>query len=152
MDNNCYLLVKNFEGCKLKAYLDSVGVPTIGYGATYYKDGSKVKIGDKMTQQEAEDLLQFDIEEFSSRVKGLVKSDINDSQEDALISFAYNLGLNNLKISKLLKKVNINPDDKSIQQEFEKWVKAGGVVLPGLVRRRKSEAYLYFTGKLKFNF
>jgi len=152
MDNKCYLLIKKFEGCKLKAYLDSVGVPTIGYGATYYKDGSKVKMGDKMTQQEADDLLQFDIQEFSSHVKGLVKSTINDNQEDALISFAYNVGLNKLKKSTLLKKVNANPNDETIQQEFEKWDKAGGVVLPGLLRRRKSEAYLYFTGKLKFDF
>jgi lysozyme len=77
---------------------------------------------------------------------------VNQNQFDALVSFAYNLGSGALKSSTLLKKVNINPNDTTIQAEFEKWVYAGNVKLQGLIRRRKSEAFLYYKGQLKFNF
>ena len=138
-------LIKTFEGCLLNAYLDSVKIATIGYGATYYQNGSKVKIGDKITQEQANELLVFHLAVFADGVDDLIDSEINENQFAALVSFAFNLGLGNLKKSTLLKKVNANPNDKSIALEFMKWNKAGGKVLSGLTRRRKSESDLYFT-------
>ena len=73
------------------------------------------------------------------------RDDISQSQFDALVSFAYNLGPNSLKSSTLLKKVNANPSDPTIKDEFLKWTKAGGKVLKGLVLRREAEAALYFS-------
>jgi lysozyme len=136
-------LIKSFEGCLLNAYLDSVKVPTIGYGATYYQNGTKVKIGDKITQEQANDLLAWHINEFAEKVKPVIKSDLNDNQFSALVSFAFNLGIGNISKSTLLKKANANPSDVSIGAEFLKWNKAGGKVLAGLTRRRKAEYNLY---------
>jgi lysozyme len=137
-------LIKTFEGCLLNAYLDSVKIATIGYGATYYQNGSKVKIGDKITQEQANELLVFHLGIFADGVDDLIDSEINENQFSALVSFAFNLGLGNLKKSTLLKKVNQNPEDKTIADEFLRWNKAGGKVLPGLTRRRKAESELYF--------
>jgi len=138
-------LIKSFEGCLLNAYLDSVQVPTIGYGATYYKNGTKVKIGDKISQEQANDLLAWHINKFAENVEKVIKSELNDNQFSALVSFAFNLGVANLKKSTLLKKVNINPLDATIGAEFLKWNKAGGKVLNGLIRRRKAEYQLYIS-------
>ena len=138
-------LIKSFEGCLLNAYLDSVKVPTVGYGATYYENGSKVKIGDKITQQRANELLAWHINDFAENVEKVITSELNDNQFSALVSFAFNLGVANLKKSTLLKKVNINPNDISIGTEFLKWNKAGGKVLGGLTRRRKAEYALYIS-------
>lgn len=139
-------LIKKFEGCKLKAYLCPAKKWTIGWGATYYKDGSKVKEGDIITQDEADELLMWMMEnEYESFVKKTVTSEINPYQSDALSSFAYNCGTGNLKRSTLLKKVNANPNDPAIANEFAKWNKSNGVVLTGLTRRRKAETTLYFT-------
>jgi len=138
-------LVKYFEGLKLDAYLDPIKIPTIGYGATFYKDGTKVKMGDKVTQQQAETLLKDHINSFAERVKNLLKSELTENQFSAVTSFAYNCGIGNLKVSTLLKKVNANPNDETIRTEFMKWDKAGGKPLAGLTKRRKAEADLYFT-------
>ena len=139
-------LIKEFEGCKLNAYLCPSKVWTIGFGATYYKDGSKVKKGDTITMDEAIDLFNWMIdEEYEPFVKKVVTSKINPYQVDALCSFAYNCGTGNLKRSTLLKKVNANPNDPTIANEFAKWNKSKGEVLGGLTRRRKAETTLYFT-------
>ena len=137
-------LIKSFEGCLLNAYLDSVKVPTIGYGATFYEDGKRVKIGDRITQERANELLEHHIDLFSVKVKRLITKDLNDNQFSALVSFAFNLGYNALGRSTLLKKVNHNPNDITIKNEFLKWNRAGGRVLNGLTRRRIAEAKLYF--------
>lgn len=138
-------LIKSFEGCLLNAYLDSVQIPTIGYGATFYEDGTKVKIGDKITQERANVLLDNHLIYFSQKIKPLIKVELNDNQFSALGSFAFNLGVGALSKSTLLKKVNANPNDKTIEQEFMKWVNAGGKKLNGLVRRRTAESKLYFS-------
>lgn len=140
-------LIKSFEGFEANAYWDATGkVWTIGYGATFYMDGSKVKQGDRITKEEATLLLDRMVsEKFEKYVDQYVTSNINPYQHDALTSFAYNCGGGNLKRSTLLKKVNANPSDPSIRDEFAKWNKSGGKVLNGLVRRRKAEADLYFT-------
>jgi lysozyme len=138
-------IIRKFEGLKLKAYLCPAGVWTIGYGNTFYENGSKVQEGEKITLDRADKLLFFVVQKFEAEVKKLVKSTINDNQLGALTSFAFNVGAGNLAKSTLLKKVNANPNDATIRDEFMRWTKAGGKVLNGLVTRRKAEADLYFT-------
>jgi lysozyme len=138
-------LIKKFEGCKLNAYKCPAGFWTIGWGSTYYRDGSKVKDGDVITQGEADALLLTTLEKYEKAVDSFTRDDINQNQFDALVSFAYNCGDYALKNSTLLKKVNANPNDPTIVNEYHKWTRGGGKVLPGLVRRRKEEAELYFT-------
>lgn len=137
-------LIKSFEGCKLDAYKCSANKETIGYGNTFYEDGSPVKMGDKITKERAESLFELIADSFASKVKPLVTANVNSNQFDALVSFAYNCGIANLKSSTLLRKVNANPNDPTIADEFAKWNKAGGKVLAGLTRRRKAESDLYF--------
>lgn len=138
-------LIKSFEGFRSKPYKCPAGIPTIGYGATFYPNGKKVTMADRaITEHEATDLLRHMLENFEKYVDSYCRDDINQHQFDALVSFCYNLGPANLKASTLLKKVNANPNDETIRAEFMKWVKAGGKTLKGLVRRREAEANLYF--------
>ena len=136
-------LIKQFEGCKLKAYKCPAGLDTIGYGNTWYPDGTKVKPGDVITQERADELFDYIIEDFINQIKPLIKSLLSDNNFSAIVSFAYNVGVNNLRKSTLLKKVNANPKDPSISAEFKKWVRANDKVLNGLVKRREAEAKLY---------
>lgn len=138
-------LIKQFEGFRLKGYLDSVNIPTIGYGTTVYPNGEKVKLSDVISKKKAEEYLINDVKKFEDFVNKYVVSDVNQNQFDALVSFTYNVGPNNLQKSTLLKKVNKNPNDPSISKEFLKWVNAGGNKIQGLVNRRNEEAKLYFT-------
>jgi lysozyme len=145
ISNKLKELVKEFEGCKLKAYKCPAGIWTIGYGNTQYENGKAVKEGDVITLKRAEQLLEIILIKFIQQVGELVKSNINQNQKDALTDFAYNCGVGNLKTSTLLKKVNADPKDKTIRAEFEKWTRANGKVLNGLVKRRNAEANLYFS-------
>jgi lysozyme len=138
-------IIKMFEGFRSAPYKCPAGIPTIGYGATFYPDGKKVTMTDKaVTEDEGTALLQAMLVSFEKYVDSYCRDDINQNQFDALVSFAYNLGPANLKSSTLLKKVNANPNDETIALEFMKWVKAGGKTLKGLVRRREAESQLYF--------
>ena len=137
-------LIKSFEGLRLDAYLCSAGKPTVGFGSTFFEDGTPVKLGDKITKERADSLFEKVSDSFAAKVKGLIKSDINENQFSALVSFSFNVGIGNLKSSTLLKKVNANPNDPTIMQEFKKWNRASGNVLAGLTRRREAEANLYF--------
>lgn len=143
-DKGIELIVK-FEGLKLKAYKDSVGIWTIGIGTIRYPNGTSVKQNDKITKEQAYDLLRHDLLTRESEVNKLIKSKITQNQYDALISFAYNLGVTSLQRSTLLKKVNTNPQDTTIRDEFMKYVNAGGKPLQGLINRRKQEADIYFS-------
>jgi lysozyme len=139
-------LIKRFEGLSLKPYLCPASIPTIGYGNTYYTDGKKVKLTDpSITQAKAEELLKFLIKSYEKSVDSFCRDDISQHQFDALTSFAYNCGVNNLQSSTLLKKVNLNPNDPTIRAEFMKWNKGAGKVLAGLTKRRQAEADLYFS-------
>ena len=143
--NDALKLLHKYEGLVLDAYLCPAKVPTIGYGNTFYEDGSKVKMGDKITKERAIELFENILEKnFASQVKRLIKSRVTNNQFSALVSFAYNVGVGNLKRSTLLKLVNSNPNDPAIRQQFMRWNRAGGKVLLGLTRRRESEANLYF--------
>jgi lysozyme len=146
LDNKGYLLITKHEGLKLKPYLCPAKIPTIGYGNTYYPDGKRVTLLDKdINKQQAFDIFKEIANRFAKRVDTLVTSNINQNQFNALVSFAYNVGTGNFSSSTLLKKVNRNPDDLTIKDEFLKWNKAGGKVLNGLTNRRNEEADLYFS-------
>ena len=138
-------IIKHFEGCKLKAYLCPAKVWTIGYGSTFYEDGSKVKEGDTITQQRADEFLSVMVAKFKFGVKAVVTSQVNENQIGALTSFAFNVGVGALKSSTLLKVVNQNPNSPDVGIQFAKWTKAGGKVLNGLVRRREAETKLYYS-------
>lgn len=141
--------IMSHEGLVLKPYLDAVGVPTIGYGNTYYKDGTKVTINDpEITKEEAELLFDAIVSKFEDGVNRLVKVPLNQNQFDALVSFAYNVGLDENKNGKaeglgdstLLRLLNAG-DYLGAAKEFPKWNKAGGKEL--LTRRRKEEQELF---------
>lgn len=136
-------LIKRFEGCKLKAYKCPAGLWTISCGLTFYPDGTKVKEGDVITQQQAEDYFNAIVDDFAKKVDALIKSNVSENNFSALVSFAYNIGMGNFQRSTLLRKVNANPKDPSIRAEFMKWTRANDKVLNGLVRRREAEAKLY---------
>jgi lysozyme len=148
-------LIKSFEGCRLRAYLDSVGVATIGWGHT-----AGVKIGDTCTQAQADAWLQADLADSEEIVNRGVKVPLTQQQFDALVSFVYNIGPGlpkkkdgflwlraldvdgNPERSTLLRKINAG-NFTGAATEFPKWAKAGGVVLPGLLRRRLAEQELF---------
>jgi lysozyme len=140
-------LIKSFEGFSSKPYADpATGARpyTIGYGTTVYPSGKRVELTDKSIDElTAVIYLTHDLKQFELGVDALTVDTINQHQFDALVSFAYNCGLQNLKISTLLKKININAADPSITTEFLKWNKGAGKVMAGLTRRRKAEADLY---------
>lgn len=137
--------IKKKEGFRNFPYMCPALVPTIGYGFTFYPDGTKVQLTDKpITQAEATQILCEIIKKFESGVIKLIKKPITQNQFDALVSFAFNLGLGAFNKSTLLKKINNNPNDPSIDYEFSRWVKANGKVLKGLQKRRNQESWLYF--------
>ena len=146
---NCLDLIKSFEGCNLKAYKDpaSGGLPiTIGYGSTYRADGTKFKIGDTITQAQADSILQYVATQKAKAVANLLAGTLlTQNQFDAVLDFAYNLGSGAFASSTLLKKIKANPNDPSISLEFLKWNKGGGIIMDGLTRRRAAESKLYFT-------
>lgn len=131
-------LIKRYEGCKLEAYLCPANVWTIGWGHT----GTEVIKGLKITQEEADRLLEKDIERIESTIKPMIKVPVNENQIGALISFAYNLGPYALKKSTLLKMINEGKADEAGPQ-FNRWVYAAGTKLSGLVSRRELERQLF---------
>lgn len=139
-------IIKKYEGFSKTPYVCPAGVPTIGYGNTFYVDGKKVTMADKpITEAQAEQLLVVLVDSFADKVTKLLKQQLNENQFNAVVCFAYNVGTGALAKSTLLKKINANPNDKTIRDEFLKWNKAGGKVLNGLVKRRLEESDLYFT-------
>lgn len=132
-------LIKKFEGCRLLAYQDSVGVWTIGYGHT-----QGVSRNDKISQDQADDFLLHDIELAVKDVNRLVKVTLNSNQFDALVSFTFNLGARNLSSSTLLKKLNAGQTDM-VANEFGRWVFAGKRISSGLVKRREAEKNLFLS-------
>jgi lysozyme len=130
-------LIKRFEGLKLKAYLCPANVWTVGYGST----GPHVWQGKVISEQEAEDLLKKDVERFERAVEANAKN-ATQNQFDALVSFAFNVGVSNLKSSTLLRLHNAGQYQAAADQ-FLRWNKAGRTVLPGLTRRRAQERGLY---------
>lgn len=137
---NCINLIKTFEGYRPNAYVDSVGVVTIGYGSTHWMDGKKIRLGEKITLEGAELLLHWELNK-SNVIDDL---SLTQNQYDALTSFIYNCGVNAFLKSTLFKKIKINANDIQIKNEFLKWNKGNGKVIKGLTNRRNAEAELYF--------
>ncbi|MGP0909921.1 lysozyme [Serratia sp. CY81593] len=137
-------LIKRFEGLELEAYPDSVGVWTIGYGWTQTVDGKKIAPGMRIDQATADRLLKCGVVQYEQGVNQLVKVRINQGQFDALVSFAYNLGLRSLSTSTLLRKLN-DGDKQGAADEFGRWVNAGGKRLDGLVTRRAAERRMFLS-------
>ncbi|RHJ74417.1 lysozyme [Parabacteroides sp. AM08-6] len=131
--------MKSFESLRLEAYRCPAGVWTIGYGHT-----AGVRRGDVIDEQRAEYLLAEDLKKFEDVVNRECPH-VNQNQFDALVSFTFNVGSGNFQKSTLLKCVKANPDNVNIRYEFSRWNKSKGMVLAGLIRRRKAEADLYFS-------
>lgn len=145
LNNAGYLLICKFEGLSLTPYLCPAKIPTIGYGNCYYPNGKKVTMKDKaITKPEAFEMFKFIADKFALKVNELIKSNVNQNQFNALVSFAYNIGVDGLAKSTLLKKVNFNPEDLTIKDEFLKWNKAGGKEIKGLTIRRQTESQIYY--------
>lgn len=138
--DNGKALIKKYEGCKLKAYKCPAGVPTIGYGNTYYFSGVKVSLGDTITQDEAEKLLTELLPKYENTVKRSIHVELNQNQFDALVSFCWNCGSSRT----LFKLINEKSDHKLINEWWRThYIRGGGVVLKGLIRRRLEEADLF---------
>ena len=131
-------LIKSFEGCRLIAYKDSVNVLTIGWGHT----GADVLEKQEISQEQADTLLQNDLNKVCASVNNLIKVLLSQNKMDALVSFTFNLGSGNLGSSTLLRLINMGAYNDASKQ-FIRWNKAGGKVLDGLTRRRKAEQALF---------
>ena len=129
------------EGVRLKPYLDTVGIPTIGVGNTFYEDGSRVKMTDHpITEKRAMELFKWVLRQFELTVYTNTRDDINQNQFDALVSFTYNVGQQAFKKSTLLRRINARASDQSIENAFMMWNKPKEII-----GRRKREVKLYFT-------
>jgi len=137
-------IIRKYEGLRLRAYICPSGLPTIGYGATFYENGSRVQMGDVITIDRADKLLHLQVKLFADEVKKIVKSELNENMLGALTSFCFNVGGARFASSTLAKKANANPNDPTIRAEFMRWTRGGGKVLAGLVKRREEEANLYY--------
>ena len=141
LDESGYSELHKREGLRTKPYLDTKGVPTISLGVTYYPNGRKVTMKDKpLTLKEAERLGKVIADRFAAEVTALIKSKVNQNQFNALVSIAYNIGINGFKNSSFLKLVNKNPNDPKIKDAIMLWTKN-----KELIERRKSEVSQYFT-------
>ena len=144
LDNAGLDFLINEEGLKLKPYLDSVGIPTIGVGCTYYEDGTRVKLSDPpITRERAIELYKNVLKSYETTVWSVTRDDISQQQFNALTSLCFNIGVNGFKGSTVLKLVNKNPTDPAIAKAFEMWKNAGGK--PVLLGRRRREAKVYFS-------
>ena len=137
-------LIRQAEGLRLRAYLCPANVWTIGIGTTVYPDGRKVRSGDKCTEQQADRYLAHDLQEFERAVAAMVTVPLTGNQFAALVSLAYNVGIGALRGSTLLRLLNAG-DYAGAANQFPRWNRGGGRVLPGLVKRRAAERDLFLT-------
>lgn len=138
-------LIKRFEGCKLTAYKDIVGIWTIGYGTTAAAGlGITPDKGMTITQDRAEDLLRQGVEKFAATVDALITSKVNANEYGACVSLAYNIGPTAFAKSTVLRELNAGNKDRAAAA-FKMWNKAGGEVVQGLVNRRNAEVTLFLT-------
>ena len=148
----CYDLIKQFEGFRSKAYLCPAGILTIGYGHT----GTDVLPGMRITEAQADEILKRDVAKFAAMVEKALTAKVSQGQFDALVSFCFNTGpgkagvkdglitLKNGNPSSLLRKTNAG-DKLGAAAEFDKWTKANGQELRGLVARRDAEQRMYLS-------
>ena len=145
-------LIKRFEADDinkyLRAYIDPVGIPTIGYGSIYNYDAKrKVQLGDSITVDKAIEWLRRETTKIAPQIKALVKVPINQNQLDSLTSFVYNVGIGAFRNSTLLRLLNSGAPKSEVAAQFDRWnkgtVNGQKVVLPGLIRRRSEEKALF---------
>ena len=137
-------LICEFEGKRLVAYDDGVGIWTIGFGTIKYPNGTRVKKGDTCTLDQAKEYMRHDLIEFEHTVNSSIKVPLNQNQFDALVSLAYNIGSNAFKSSTLVKKLNTG-DYQGAADQFNVWVNGGGKRMQGLVNRRDREKLLFLS-------
>lgn len=140
-------IIKHYEGFRSKKYICPAGLPTIGYGTVIDTPEEQWLHNATITEAQATELLKKDVAIAEAAVNKLAKG-VNQDKFDALVCFTYNCGGKALQNSTLLRKVNANPNDPTIKDEFLKWNRGGGRVLAGLTKRRTSEAELYTNGKI----
>lgn len=136
--------IKKWEGWRSCVYLDVAGVPTIGYGFTWYPDTlQRVTVSDPcITKKQGDSMLRSVLSRFEQGVNEAVTTDISQELYDSLVSIAYNIGLGAFRSSTLLRIVNQDPNDlDAIAAQFARWNKAGGKINKGLKKRRNSEIY-----------
>ncbi len=138
-------LIKQWEGLRLHAYKDAIGMWTIGYGHTSTAGKPFVHKGMIITEKQAEEVLSQDLRQFENTVEKHVRVSLTDEQFAALVSFCYNIGTSAFCNSTLLKKLN-NGEYEAVPAELQKWTKAGGKRLHGLVHRRAAESGLWAKG------
>lgn len=141
--------LSTWEGVKLCPYKDVKGIPTIGIGNTFYKNGTKVKMSDRcLSMEEVSELAQVILKDFEEQLSSICPN-VNQNQFDALLSFSYNVGIPAFKNSTLLKRVKNNAKEKDIREAFNMWTKVRNPKTKILevnswqVKRRKAEADLY---------
>jgi lysozyme len=149
LSSNGLQFIKSFEGFDASPYLDGAKIPTIGYGTIMYPDGSSVTISDSdITEDQALQYLQFEVNQKTASVNNMVTASINQNQFDALVSFTYNEGVNALRTSTLLRLLN-NGDVAGAADQFPVWdkIRVDGVLQEsdGLLRRRNAEQQLFLT-------
>jgi len=143
-------LLKRWEGCRLKAYRDSVGVLTVGFGHTSAAGPPIVKEGMTITQQEAEDILVRDLVKYEAAVSKALKRTPNENQFSAMVSLCYNIGPGAFAGSSVVRQFN-GGNTLTAADSFLLWNKAGGVILAGLAKRRADERKLFMTPVNAFN-
>ena len=156
---NCLTIAKHYEECatmlpdgRIQSYWDELGkIWTIGWGSTFYANGTPVKEGDIITQAEADNLLTILMTGFGNQVNQWIANTLNVTQQqfDGVTELAYNVGPTNVKNSTLLKKMLADPADPRIVDEFHRWDIANGKVNYGLLARRHSDAFLYVYGTVR---
>lgn len=142
-------LIKEFEGCRLKSYLDGGGVPTIGYGTTTYSNGEKVMIGQDISQDMADFELLTHCNILADGIIACVYPELNDNQLSALISFTYNIGMTAFQKSTMRKLINLL-EFKAAANQFDRWVYDNftgsyGAIVKGLVNRRAKEKAVFLS-------
>jgi lysozyme len=137
-------LIRQFEGLRLDAYQDSVGIWTIGYGHTHQAGPPKPVPGLRITRPEADALLGRDLTSYESAVEGALGREASQDQFDAMVSLCFNIGPGNFTRSSLVRAFN-DGDERAAAEAFLAWTRAGGKVLPGLTRRREAEKRLFLS-------
>jgi lysozyme len=139
-------LIKRWESLRLRAYLDSGGVPTIGWGTTVYPGGERVRLGDTCTAEQAEEWLLSHVEnECEAPLLEALSSPVNPPMFDALVSWTYNVGREAMRTSTLIRLLN-EGNYLAAADEFDRWVMDNGKVVSGLVNRRNDEQELFNGG------
>jgi lysozyme len=137
-------LLKQFEGFSPTVYFDQGGLPTIGYGTLIDQESEEWLMTASIDRKTAEQLLLTDLRPTETYINKAVKVELTQNRYDALCCFAYNVGIGAFARSTLLKKINYNPSDASIYDEFLKWSYVKKKLSEGLMKRRVVEAKLYF--------